>query len=410
MSETCRESVICHELLHVRRRDWAVILVEELIRSIYWFHPAVWWLLGRIHLAREQLVDHEVVRLTGNRQPYLDSLLEIAQSRGRPRAVPMPLFLKEGHLVQRVALLIKEVSMNPLRLTVSLAGIALLLAGTIRLAAGWFPLTGTPVVVKDGTADTENKASQRPPIRIGGDAMESRLIHKVDPIYPDRAKAIGLSGRVVLALTVNEEGFVSDVRITSGHPFLTDAAVMAVKQWRYSPTLLNGVPVPVATTVTVAFALKNDKAEAGSGSDAPPMPPIKLMGSLNRISAGQDWFMLFKAAPIDDKGSPLPDMQDYRAPEVTMTPEVSHRWLDMVETGWPAGMAKGTPLSYSFIINESGALTDFAREQGPEIPDLERELALLRVVSPGLRGSALVSSRCVLEIWIGLSMDDVQRL
>ena len=164
MSEPCREAIVCHELLHVRRRDWALIVVEEIVRSIYWFHPAVWWLLGRIHLAREQSVDREVVRLTGRRQPYLDSLLEIARSRGRPKAVPAPLFLRERHLVQRVALLIKEVSMNRLRLAVSLTGIAVLLAGTVRLAAGWFPLTGETEIAQQ-QPNPENSQPARDTIK-----------------------------------------------------------------------------------------------------------------------------------------------------------------------------------------------------------------------------------------------------
>ncbi len=405
MSEVCREAIVCHELLHVRRRDWAVILVEEIICSIYWFHPAVWWLLGRIHLTREQSVDHEVVQLTGSRQPYLDSLLEIARSRGRPKAVSAPLFLRERHLVQRVALLLKEVSMNRLRLVVSLAGMAVLLAGTVRLAAGWFPLTGQPEVVRQQSANIVQG-----PIKVGGDSMESALISKVEPIYPEMALKARLSGKVILTVTVNEQGFVSDVQVSMGHPSLSKAAVAAVRQWQYRPTLLNGVPVPVTTTATVVFALKGDKAEVGSGLDAPPMPPMKPMGSLNHIAVGRDWFILSKAAPIDEKGSPSPNMQDFRAPEVAMTPEGSLLWLKMVEAGWPADMAKGTPISYSFVINESGELTNFTRVQGPEIPDLERQVSQLRVVSPGLLGSTLVRSSCVIEIRVGLSMDEIQGL
>ncbi len=265
MTEACRESIVCHELLHVRRRDWAVILIEEFIRSIYWFHPAVWWLLGKIHLAREQSVDHEVVRLTGSRQPYLDSLLEIARSRGRPKAVPAPLFLKERHLVQRVALLLKEASMNRIRLAISLAGIAVLLAGTVHLTAGWFPLTGAPAVVQDEATETQNNASQQAPIRAGNKVLESKLIQKVDPEYPEPARRARVSGNVTVLVTVNEAGDVSDAQVVKGHPLLNDAAVAAVKQWKYSQTLLNGKAIPVKATVTVVFALENDTAAAGIG-------------------------------------------------------------------------------------------------------------------------------------------------
>jgi hypothetical protein len=106
--------------------------------------------LSRIHLSREQSVDREVVHLTGNRQPYLDSLLEIAQMHGRTKAVTAQLFLKERQLVERIALLLKEVPMNRTQLVLSLTGIAILLSGTVRLASGWFPLTGSALIVSGG--------------------------------------------------------------------------------------------------------------------------------------------------------------------------------------------------------------------------------------------------------------------
>jgi hypothetical protein len=214
---------------------------------------------------------------------------------------------------------------------------------------------------------------------------------------------------VVLVVTVNEQGFVSDIQVYMGLPSLAEAAIAAVRQWQYRPTLLNGVPVPVRTTVSVVFALNGDKAEVGSGLDAPPMPPTRPIRSLNGFSVifgGPDLFIGSKAAPIDEKGSPFPNMQDFHAPEVTMNPERSFQWQKIVETGLP----KGTLLSYSFIIHESGALTNFTRVQGPEIPDLEGELSQLQVVTPGLRGSTFVRSRCVIEIGIGLSRDEIQRL
>jgi hypothetical protein len=103
-------------------------------------------------------------------------------------------------------------------------------------------------------------------------------------------------------------------------------------------------------------------------------------------------------------------MKDYRAPEAAITPEKSLEWLKKIEAAWPPDMKKGTPLIYSFIINETGALTDFTRVQGPEIPDFERELSQLQVLSPGLRGNTLVRSWCVFELRIGLSMDEIQGL
>lgn len=97
---------------------------------------------------------------------------------------------------------------------------------------------------------------RREPIRVGGNVLESRLIRKVNPIYPEAAKRERISGRVILNVIVDEQGNVSDIRISRGHPLLNEAAVSAVKQWKYSPTLINGEPVPITATVTVFFNLK----------------------------------------------------------------------------------------------------------------------------------------------------------
>ncbi len=93
------------------------------------------------------------------------------------------------------------------------------------------------------------------PLRIGGNVLESRLVRKVEPAYPDLARRARVSGEVALEVTVDAEGAVAAVRILSGHPLLNNAAVEAVRQWKYSPTLLNGEPVPVFAIVTVIFTL-----------------------------------------------------------------------------------------------------------------------------------------------------------
>jgi protein TonB len=93
------------------------------------------------------------------------------------------------------------------------------------------------------------------PLRVGGNVQESRLIRKVEPVYPELAKRARVSGIVMLEVNVDEEGNVANVRVIRGHPLLDQAAIDAVKQWKYSPTLLNGEPVPVIATVTVIFNL-----------------------------------------------------------------------------------------------------------------------------------------------------------
>ena len=93
-------------------------------------------------------------------------------------------------------------------------------------------------------------------VRVGGDVQESKLLLKVVPVYPALAIAAHAAGSVILEAEIDEEGNVANVKIVSGHPLLVKAAAQAVKQWKYSPTLLNGEPQAVLATVTVVFRLK----------------------------------------------------------------------------------------------------------------------------------------------------------
>ena len=86
--------------------------------------------------------------------------------------------------------------------------------------------------------------------------QNSKLIRRVEPEYPELAKRARVQAVVLLQVMVDEQGNVSDVTVIRGHPLLNQAAVDAVKQWKYSPTLLNGEPVPVVATVTVNFVLR----------------------------------------------------------------------------------------------------------------------------------------------------------
>ncbi|HEX6739169.1 MAG TPA: M56 family metallopeptidase, partial [Vicinamibacteria bacterium] len=131
---------LCHELWHVRRRDWAWAVVEEALRAAWWFHPAVAWLLGRIGLAREQVVDAEVVRATGERGVYLETLLAVARASAASAPVPLALFLRESHLMKRVQLLLEEVAMSTRGMALRVAASAAVVMGAGALSVWAFPL------------------------------------------------------------------------------------------------------------------------------------------------------------------------------------------------------------------------------------------------------------------------------
>jgi len=81
------------------------------------------------------------------------------------------------------------------------------------------------------------------------------LIHDVKPQYPPQARQARIEGTVVLLAVIGKDGSVRDVQVKSGSPLLAQAAIEAVKQWRYKPYLLNGQPVEVDTQITINFTL-----------------------------------------------------------------------------------------------------------------------------------------------------------
>lgn len=86
------------------------------------------------------------------------------------------------------------------------------------------------------------------------------LVHRVEPIYPLLAANAGIQGVVILEATVGTDGRVQDVRVVRGVNLLDRAATEAVKQWRYSPVLLNGVRVPFILTVVVSFTVPEGRS------------------------------------------------------------------------------------------------------------------------------------------------------
>jgi len=92
-------------------------------------------------------------------------------------------------------------------------------------------------------------------IRVAARVAEANLIHDVTPQYPPEAGRARLEGTVVLMAVIGSDGSVRDVRVESGLPILAQAAIDAVKQWRYKPYLVDGEPVEVDSRITINFTL-----------------------------------------------------------------------------------------------------------------------------------------------------------
>lgn len=249
---TAQRGIVCHELLHVRRRDWLFALFEEGVRALLWFHPVVWMLLSRIALSREQVVDREAVRLTGSRRAYLEALRAVA-CNPRQAAVPGLPFFHRGHLLERVAQLCKEVPMSRSRVATLVTTFAGLLALTAVFGLLAFPMSGTAWAAAE-------------PLTIEGNVQRPQAIKTVPPAYPEAARKEGREGKVIVQTVIDVQGNVTNpvVEGSSGHPDLDQSALDTVSAWKFSPATLDGRPVAVYYQLTINFTLDDKKPKESS--------------------------------------------------------------------------------------------------------------------------------------------------
>ena len=106
-------------------------------------------------------------------------------------------------------------------------------------------ISSTPVAVP--------KVATPQKVRVSQGVSQGLLIKKVQPPYPPLARQARIQGQVVLQADISKDGTIQNLRLISGHPMLAPSAIEAVKQWKYSPLILNGVPTPFVLTVTLNF-------------------------------------------------------------------------------------------------------------------------------------------------------------
>jgi TonB family protein len=341
--------VLCHELAHIRRHDWAVQIAAEALRTIYWFHPLVWIACARLRRDSEQACDDVVLQAGVPSREYAAQLLDLARLCRRPgpswaAATPMA---RPSTLERRIAAMLnRRLDHQGLSRRAAVATGALLLAVTLPIAAvragqnalrplegavydpsgavmpgvelkledagqikwqatsdasghfefppvqsgkyvleaaipGFRPLhhefelrsakdwdraitlqvgnlRETISVKASRVAGPAPAAAPAPrPVRVGGNIRVPHKIQHVAPVYPKSMRDAGREGEVPLEAVIGRDGTVQTVRVLSAnvHPDFAIAAVDAVRQWRFDPTLLNGVPVDVVMTVTVSFSL-----------------------------------------------------------------------------------------------------------------------------------------------------------
>jgi len=307
-SEQIQQVVLCHELFHVRRRDWVWVLAEEIIKAALWFHPAVLWLIARVRLAREEVVDELTVLATSQRRAYLEALLVFADT---PSQAPATAFARRRHLFRRMVLISKETVMSSRRILVSIATMTAVIAVGVWCAVSVFPLTET--VFAQGRAGAPGLAA------VAGQSAAGPLERQARPITPENPiprrtfsvtpqnPSVDASGVVVVSIrvVVDRQGRVAEARsagigarggrggapeaVTPPSDAFAKAAIDAVRQWQYDPP----ADGPIAFDVTFAFPpgaeprllmhgtpIPGALAGIPMGPPPPPPPPGWATGAL----------------------------------------------------------------------------------------------------------------------------------
>lgn len=248
------ELTLLHELVHIRRHDYAVQWLEQFIGSIFVIHPLVVILRRHASFLREATCDAEVVERSGRRSAYAHLLFRFA-SRTRPSwKLAVGISFTERHLKKRL-LAMKDFAdvRRSKRLGMILA--LLLFATSSALVAC------TDQFVDSETAPAEAELSKKAndayvyvemmPKLIGGLAAIRQNL-----VYPETAKRAGVEGRVVISFVVDEDGAVQNAEVLKGvGSGLDEEALRAVRQATFEPGLKDGKPVKVKMAIPVTFKL-----------------------------------------------------------------------------------------------------------------------------------------------------------
>jgi protein TonB len=334
-SQDIQRVVLCHELFHVRRRDWVWVVAEEIVTAVLWFHPAVVWLISRVRQAREEVVDELTVLATSQRRAYLEALLVFADA---PTHEPAAAFARRRDLFRRMVLISKEAVMSSRRILVSVAAMTAVVAVGVWSAVAVFPFTQT--VIAQGrvgrpagaVAATEAGPLERQAKPITPENPIPRRTFSVVPQNPSDASSevVMVSIRVV----VDRQGRVAEARsngpgarggrggrgpapqsVAPPSDVFAKAAIDAVRQWQYDPP----ADGPIAFDVAFVFASGSEPrvlSHGGAlsltaGGVVPPPPPPPPGALPQTFSPPSNW-----PAPVRVGGAVLqPRKIKHVAPE-----------------------------------------------------------------------------------------------
>lgn len=169
---------------------------------------------------------------------------------------------------------------------------------------------------------TASQTTGASPVRVGGSIAPPTKVKDVRPVYPAEAQQARLSGVVIIEATIGEDGKVRNAVVLRSIPLLDQAALDAVRQWEYTPTVFNGTPVPVIMTVTVNFNIQGGPPPAF----APPQNPamIRLTSWRNQDGTFRVWELSAARASSLPRWSPDTETPPLAVPEAT---RIARAWF-----------------------------------------------------------------------------------
>jgi TonB family protein len=245
MSPAVQRAILCHELLHVKRRDWLQTLGEEIWRSLLWFHPHAHVIASRLSLAREMVVDEMTILITKDRRAYAEALL--AFSNPQPHVIGVTPFIGRRTLSQRISLIAEEGSMSRSRRALSNA--------TLVLAA----CIATTAIAVDRVPMFATLQAQSEVYRPGNGVSLPEVVKEVKPGYTRAAMDAKIQGSVWLSCVVDANGDIAEVTVTKSLDAeygLDQAAIDAATHWKFRPARKDGEPVAVRITLELTFTLQ----------------------------------------------------------------------------------------------------------------------------------------------------------
>jgi TonB family protein len=283
-----QRAVICHELLHIKRRDVAVAFLEELAVAALWFHPWVWQLRARIRVVREQVVDARVIGMLGDRDEYVRCLVDMSGHDLAPHVSKAGAgMLRPRELRARVDAIFEEVPMSRARFAVAGCVFIAVTIATGLVAVAALPLRSQYVVSGLGRTPAQTPATAAP----------GRQINRVYPEYPQDALERGIKGVVIVDIIVNAAGEVTTGAVAGGPQELRASAFKAALALKFTPgssTTAMQIAVEYMLTdtnwgVKIGEALPNTGTRPmprNAGGDIPAGPSNRDAAGAYRIGGG----------------------------------------------------------------------------------------------------------------------------